>query len=212
MHYASGQDETGLMKHRYTCYIPNHRLLVMFGQTVLNPQVWSDLSAGVWWHFYSLFVVFTVQTTCSLAQRWWLLSVLWKERWCALIWRDKRGVESVGTGRLNRDERVPLENRSGIRHTKPVFTFTLRLDRVFDLDVLYSLEFMVCWSGGLSRLSYYEKERRWFQTWVSLKIFLIYQKLWIWSLFSTPKKYVSKYYGITINCINTLIFHTHTFF
>lgn len=143
----------GLMKPRYTCYIPNHRLLVMFGQTVLNPQVLSDLSAGVWWHFYSLFVIFKVQTTCSLADRWWLLSVLWKERWCALIWRDKRGVEFIGTGRLNRDERGPLENRSGTCHAKPVFTFALRLDRDFDLNVLYSLEFIVCWFGGMTLFS-----------------------------------------------------------
>lgn len=111
MNYPSGQDETGLMKPRYSRYIPNHCLCVMFRQTVLNPQVLSDLSAGVWWHFYSLFVVFKVQTTCSLVERWWLLSVLWKERWCALIWRDKRGMESFGTCRLNRDERGPLEKQ-----------------------------------------------------------------------------------------------------
>ncbi len=141
------------MKPRYTRYIPNHLFCIMFVQTVLNPQVLSDLSVGVWWHFYSLFVVFKVQTTCSLVEHWWLLSVVWKERWCALIWKDKRGVESIGTCRLYRDERGTLENRSGIRHAKPVFTFTLRLGRDFDLNVLYSLEFIVCWIGRMTLFS-----------------------------------------------------------
>lgn len=53
----SGRHITGLMKPRYTPYIPNHLLRVMFGQSVLNPQVSSDLSAEVWWHFSSPFVV-----------------------------------------------------------------------------------------------------------------------------------------------------------
>lgn len=47
---VSGEDdwhETGLMKPRYTPYIPNHLLCVMFRQSVLNPQVSSDLSAEV---------------------------------------------------------------------------------------------------------------------------------------------------------------------
>ncbi len=149
------------MKPRYTRYISNHLLCVMFVQTVLNPQVLSDLSVGVWWHFYSLFVVFKVQTTCSLVEHWWLLSVVWRERWCALIWKDKRGADSIGTCRLYQDERGTLENRSGIRHAKPVFTFTLRLDRDFDLKVLYSLEFIVCWIAEwhFSVLSYYERRR-----------------------------------------------------
>lgn len=172
MNYPSGQDETELMKRRYARYIPNHCLCVMFGQDVLNPQVLSDLSAGVWWHFYSLFVVFKVQTTCSLAERWWLLSVLWKERWCALIWRDKRGVESIRTCHLNRDERGPLGDKSEIRHSKPVFTFTLRLDRNFDLKVLYSLEFVVCWIGGITLFSPTFLNMKEEKEWVISNIFL----------------------------------------
>ncbi len=171
----------------------------MFVQTVLNPQVLSDLSVGVWWHFYSLFVVFKVQTTCSLVEHWWLLSVVWKERWCALIWKDKRGADSIGTCRLYQDERGTLENRSGIRHAKPVFTFTLRLDRDFDLKVLYSLEFIVCWIGRMTLFSPFllwkEKGNEWFQTWVSLVIYIYilffnwkkeYCAMWIW-LFITPQ-------------------------